>query len=79
MKFKVTMKDPDILYEAAREAVEEGLADIAGLTDQERATLLDRRVEEARVIADKWFEFGESVTIEIDTEAKTCVVVPVGE
>lgn len=25
----------------------------------------------------KWFEYGEYLTVEIDTDAKTCTVVPV--
>ena len=28
-------------------------------------------------LAHHWFEFGEYLTVEIDTEAKTCTVVPV--
>jgi len=29
--------------------------------------------------AKKWFEYGEYLTVEIDTDAQTCVVVPVGK
>ncbi len=30
-------------------------------------------------LCESWFEYQESVTLEIDTDAQTCVVVPVGE
>lgn len=79
MKFRVTMKDPDTLYDAAQEAAEENLASVDNIAEHEKETLVEGRVEDLKEVASKWFEYGEYLTVEIDTEAKTCVVIPVGE
>lgn len=75
MIFRVTMKDPDSLYDAAVEAVQEELAKLEGLDEQEREILEETRVEAAKELAGIWFEYGEYLTVEIDTEKETCVVV----
>lgn len=74
MKFRVTMKDPDTLHDACREAAEKSLGE-AALDDDEREVLIEKRQEKYAEIAAKWFEYGEYVTIEIDTNAKTATVV----
>lgn len=74
MKFKVMMKDPDTLYEAIREAVESDLANMSGLRGRERAVLADGRYEEVRELCSTWFKYGEYLTVEIDTEARTATV-----
>lgn len=51
MKFQVTMKDPDSLYQALNLDNE--------FTDKER--------EDAEKAAEKWLTYGEYITIEIDT------------
>lgn len=76
MKFKVTMKDPDTLGDAISNAVTEALKNIEGLSDEDRESLHERRCEEARNVASKWFEYGEYLTVEIDTDAQTAAVVP---
>lgn len=76
MKFKVTMKDPDTLHDAIREAAKESLSDIQGIDDEEKESLIDQRVESNMEICRKWFEYSEYLTVEIDTDAGTCVVVP---
>ena len=77
MKFKVTMKDPDTLYDAIGEAVEQAVSDTIGVGDQdEREALIKVRVDKVKIICNKWFEYGEYLTVEIDTDAKTCTVVP---
>lgn len=75
MKFRVTMKDPDCLYDAVNEALDKNMP--PQLTREEWEQLKETRAENVRDIAGKWFEYGEYLTVEIDTEAKTCTVVPV--
>jgi hypothetical protein len=36
--------------------------------------LSEEEKEKVMSVAKRWFEFGESVTLEIDTDAETCVV-----
>ena len=77
MKFKVTMKDPDTLYDAIGEAVEQAVSDTIGVDDQdEREALIKVRVDKVQIICKKWFKYGEYLTVEIDTDAETCTVVP---
>lgn len=76
MKVKVQMKDPDTLYDAINDAVSEQLT-LEGLTDpEERESLLEIRRERIQGLAGKWFRYGEYLTVEIDTEAQTCTVLP---
>lgn len=82
MKFRVTMKDPDgpedSLQDAARDAVRdmapEALKELLEL--HERSELVDMKQEKLRAFTSRWLEYGEYVTLEFDTEAGTCVVVP---
>lgn len=76
MKIQVTMKTPDALEYAVEEAVrlKYDLDESSDLSDNDDA--FNDRID----ILDscgKWFRYKESVTVEIDTEAGTCVVVPV--
>lgn len=75
MKFRVTMKDPDTLHDAIHDAV---VAEIenTGLPAEEQAALREPRCDAACEVAGRWFEYGEYLTVEIDTDAGTCVVVP---
>lgn len=74
MKFKVTMKDPDTLSDAIDDAVKDDLKKIEGLSDDDREALAYGRRKEAGDVAAKWFRYGEYVTVEIDTEARTAIV-----
>lgn len=76
MKIRVTMKDPDCLYEPVKEAVEESLKMLHGLSEKEKEALREIRSDEYRDAVGKWFEYGEYLTVEIDTVAETAVVVP---
>ena len=59
MKFCITMKDPDGVYDSLQEAAtEHGV---------ERSELED--------IIKLWFQYSEYLTVEIDTDAGTCTVV----
>ena len=75
MKFRVKMKDPDTLYEAVEEAVAKSVKGL-DLTAEERDEVAEVRAEKVRDACSKWFEYGEYLTVEIDTDQMTCEVVP---
>lgn len=77
VKFRVTMKDPDVLPDAIQEAVSR--LELPGLDPDEVESVRERRAEKVGEVCRRWFEYGEYLTVEVDTEAKTCVVVPRGE
>jgi len=66
MKFRVTMKTPDALEQTIEEV-------------EDQLTVRGKSISDVQDLCEKWFKYGESLTVEIDTEAQTCVVVPVGE
>lgn len=76
MKIRVTMKDPDCLHDAVREAVEDDCAKITGLFERERENLIADRTAEVSHACSRWFQYGEYLTVEIDTDAGTATVVP---
>jgi hypothetical protein len=73
LKFQVQMKDPDTLSDAIADAVDEELKPL-NLPEDEREAVAEKRIEKVGDVCDKWFKYGEYLTVEIDTEAKTCVV-----
>lgn len=77
MKVNVTFKDPDSLYDAIREAVEEEVRGLQGISDEEKGSLIDGRVDEVKGKCRKWFEYGEYLRVQVDTDAETCIVLPV--
>jgi len=77
MKFKVTMKDPDTLHDAIQEAAEK-YAKALGLDADETEAIVEMRREKFSEACGHWFEYGEYLTVEIDTEQMTCEVVPKG-
>ena len=87
MKFRVTFKDPDTLYECVNEEAKRlvnYMEDIIstkemGFTDEEKEILADARATEMAIFAKQWMEFGEYITIEFDTKTGTAIVVPKGE
>lgn len=74
MKFRVTMKDPDTLHTALREAIEREVAKLE-LDPDEAETLQDKRMEKYCEICSRWFRYSEYLTVEIDTSEGTCFVV----
>lgn len=74
MKFQVSMKNPDALDEAIQEAARTSLLASKDIDDDEVGLLMEHRCEKLRAICKQWFEHGEYLTVEIDTEANTCVV-----
>lgn len=78
MKVKVYIKDTDVLYDGITEAVDEELKN-SGLPEDEQEAVREIRIEKAQEVAETWWEYGEYITVEFDTETKTARVVPVGE
>lgn len=76
MKFRVQMKDPDALHDATVDAAKRDVSSIDGLDPSERKWAAESRAHVAREKCARWFDCGEYITVEIDTEAMTCVVVP---
>lgn len=74
MKFRITLKDPDGIYEGVEDAVNKTRP--TDVTDGEWEDIKSRRMSE---ITGQWFEYGDYCEIEIDTDAKTARVVPVKE
>ena len=81
MKFRISMKTPEALDRAVREAARE----LAGeppthgegfIASHYYKDNLEEHVDDLKELAKTWFEFGEYLTVEVDTEAKTCVVIP---
>lgn len=76
MKFTITMKDPDGFSNSVDEAVADLTQDIADLPEDEQELLLEARKEKLQTLLKTWFEYDEYLTVEVDTEAGTCTVVP---
>lgn len=76
MKFKVTMKDPDTPYDAIRDAVRDEVQTMENVDAEEKESISEIRYQRYAKTASKWFKYGELLTVEIDTDAETCVVVP---
>lgn len=67
------MKDPDTLGDAIDDAIK---SDLANLTDEdEKEAVKEVRAEKVRKLCAKWFDYGEYLMVEIDTERETCTVV----
>lgn len=73
MKFRVTMKDPDTLGDAIKDAVKSSLMGLE--TEEEREAVAEIREQNTSESCRQWFKYGELLTVEIDTMAMTCVVV----
>jgi hypothetical protein len=74
MKFTVTMKDPDGFSFSVEDAVKDSIRDLK-LSERELAAVEEERTEELNEKLRRWFEYGEYVRIEVDTEAMTATVV----
>lgn len=78
MIFKVYMKDPDVLHDGIDEALDKGFK-ASGSPYDEQEAIREIHHEKAAEVASKWFQYGEYLTVEIDTKKETIRVVPVGE
>ena len=77
MKIKVTMKDPDTMLDAVREAVEQevnALRISSGLAMDEAEDLIESRTEKIQKVMGKWFRYSEYLDVEFDTEVMTATV-----
>ena len=77
MKFQVTMKDPDGIYECKEDALKQDVAAIPGLSATEREAVLEARRESIGKVMSRFFEYGDYCVVEVDTDAGTATVVPV--
>jgi len=82
MKFKITLKDPDALYDAIRESVDEDINSDeifgGGMVPPAAIEIIkDEKIKEAEKACQEWFKWGEYITVEVDTEKKTCTVLHV--
>jgi len=68
------MKNPDALDEAIQEAVRTDISRSKDIAADEVDLLMEHRCEKLRAICKQWFEHGEYLTVEVDTEANTCIV-----
>ena len=74
MRFTVQMKDPDTLHDAIEEAVDADVQLIEGLEENELDAVKELRKQIITRLCAQWFEYGEYLTVEIDTDAQTCTV-----
>lgn len=75
MKFSVTMKDPDTLHDAITDAVDADVGKL-GLSEEEAERVCELRRDKIQEVCSQWFEYGEYLTVEIDTDSVTAIVVP---
>lgn len=74
MKFKVSMKCPDALDKAIENACDR---EVVGPEDSEELDIAyNDLVRKTENLCQKWFKYGEYLTVEIDTEQETCEVCP---
>lgn len=73
MKIKVTMKAPDTMHDAVREAVEHEVKAM-DLPEDEKEMLIEARTEKEQAKMAKWFEYGECLSAEFDTDTMTATV-----
>ena len=64
MKIQITMKTPDAVTNALE------YTDFSYIPEENR----DSESERIYKLCKKWFQYGECVTLEVDTEKETCVV-----
>ena len=62
MKFRITMKDPDGIYECTEEAIKREVMAIPGLSAKEREAVFQTRRKAVNEALSRWFEYGDYVT-----------------
>lgn len=81
MKISITMKTTDAVYEAAQEYAnrmaedEDNAKEIEDEYDGNKDYYIQTQHELFEQIVQKWFTYGECVTLEVDTKEETCKVV----
>ena len=74
MKFKVTFKSPDAVYQSTVDAASDAAHHI--IDDEERDQAMSDIRTDLMDFSDKWVRYGEYITIEFDTDNKTATVIP---
>lgn len=78
MKIRITLKDPDGVYECVKDAVEAELRRVKPtVSGANYDRIVEANLEDTFLALNRWVEYQEYVTVEIDLEAGTAVVVPV--
>jgi hypothetical protein len=78
VKILLTLKDPDGVDNCVKQAATDSLAE-AKLEEDELDAVMEYRVEKIQNAIKPWVEYGEYLTVEVDTETGTCVVIPVNQ
>ena len=78
MKIRITFKTTDTVDEAVYDALHRAEKPEEIDPEEWDAILEVRRGKLNEKAARSWFEYGEYVQVEWDTETNTCVVIPVG-
>ena len=73
MKVYVYMKDPDTMRDAVEEAVKADVKKL-GLEGDEAEAIIEMRVQSECEKLKRWFEYGEYLGVDFDTEAMTATV-----
>lgn len=77
MKITLRLKDPDGISESLGQCVENSFSDLDGkISQEEKDALLELRFDRVAEAIRGWVQYGEYVTIEIDTEENTAKVIP---
>lgn len=76
MKIRVTFKDPDALFNVDSDF---GTNKIVSASKEEKQQIAELREREFRKLCSIWFNYGEYVTIEIDTDEKTAKILTAKE
>ena len=88
MQIQLSFKTPDVVDDAIRDAIDAERARFLALHDVENEDDLDEAAteelseklwemkEQAQQICSRWVQWGEVVTLVVDTEAETVVVQP---
>lgn len=79
MKFRVTFKDPDGVWDSIDNAAKMSAASVKGIDDDEREDLVESRREHLDAAVEKWIKWSEYLTVEFDTDAGTATVIPTND
>lgn len=81
MKFVMTLKDPDGIYDSISEATNDALEDESppramdgSIDEYEAEQRFERTRDKIEDFCDKWVEYGDYVYVEFDTETRTARV-----
>jgi hypothetical protein len=88
VKFRITLKDPDGFNDSLNDAVRRQFDRIKDRFEDEKeleeffgqktsdmySDYLEREIEKLSQICRQWFKWGEYLTVEVDTLARTCTI-----